>query len=272
MVFYFGSHITDDYITSVNDIYNLGGNIIQIFVSSNSDKEELLQLKTKLEKNSMKCVIHSTYLANIAKKWDEYSWWIKALELELEIANEIGAIGVVIHFGKQLNLSLEEAYNNMYSCLIYLLDKTRKYNHIKIFLETTAGQGTELCYKLEDLAYFFKKFTKCVDKNIKDRVKICLDTCHIFAAGYNIKSKSYIKMYLDTFEELIGLKHIQLIHLNDSKCELGCRIDRHENIGEGKIGLVGLRIIFDYFRKLNIPIILETPKNEKNEIKLLLNN
>ena len=158
----------------------------------------------------------------------------------------------------------------MFTSIIHLVNKTREYSSVKIFLETTAGQGTEMCYKLDDLAYFYNKFLRC-DKFIKDRVKLCLDTCHIFAAGYDIKTKSSIKKYLKKFNKLIGIKHINLIHLNDSKCDIGCRVDRHENIGNGYIGLSGLKMIFKYFKKLNIPIILETPNNGyQTEIKLLL--
>jgi len=269
MTFYFGSHIKGDLIDSVDDIYKSGGNFVQIFIK-NYNKDELLKFKDYLNENSMKCVIHSSYTINIAKNWDKYSWWMKELEIELETAYELGALGIVIHFGKQLELSKEEAYNNMFSAIIYLINKTKKYEDIKILLETTAGQGTEMCHNIDDLVYFFNKFKLCNNKHIKKRIKICLDTCHIFAAGYDIKTKYKIKHYLQMFEELIGIKYIQLIHLNDSKCDLGCRTDRHANIGNGYIGSEALSIIFNYFKKYNIPVILETPdKGYKTEIKLL---
>ena len=159
----------------------------------------------------------------------------------------------------------------MYSSLIHIHNSTKKYSNIKIFLETSTGQRTELCYKMEDLSYFYKKFSKNHNKEVKKRFKLCIDTCHIFSAGYCIKTKKNIKLFLEAFEEMIGLRYVGLIHLNDSKVECGKQVDRHQNIGEGFIGYNGLKYLFDYFRNLNIPIVLETPREGYiYEIKSLL--
>jgi endonuclease IV len=106
----------------------------------------------------MKVVVHSAYIHNVARNWDEYSWWIINLQSEIKYAHEIGAIGLVLHVGKQLDLSIEEAYNNMYSSLVYIHNKTRDYKDVIIMLETPTGQGSQLCYRIEDFAYFYKKF------------------------------------------------------------------------------------------------------------------
>ena len=275
---YFGAHFDlDNLIESAERIKNAGGNLIQIFLTlpgnsktkERSDKE-LNDFSQYLTINNMKVVVHSSYMHNIAKDWDEYSWWLKNLETEIQYCHKIKSIGLVLHFGKQLDLTIEETYNNMYTSLIYIHNKTINYKNIKIFLETSTGQGSEVCYKLEDLAHFFRKFSKNENKDIKNRFRICIDTCHIFSAGYNIKTKTDIKRYLEAFEELIGLRYVGLIHLNDSKAKMGEQIDRHNNIGKGYIGLEGLKCFYDYFKKLNVPIILETPDNGyKTEIKLL---
>lgn len=280
MKHYFGAHMDgDNLIEATEKIKNAGGNIVQIFLTmrgsvktEHKTNEELNNYKEYLTKNDMKVVVHSSYMHNISKEWDEYSWWIKNLEIEIKYCHIIGAIGLVLHFGKQLDLSIEEAYNNMYTALLYIHNKTLQYTDIPIFLETSTGQGSETCYRLEEMAHFFRKFSKNENKLIKNRFRLCVDTCHVFAAGYNIQTKKYIKSYLEAFEELIGIRYIALIHLNDSKVNLGEQKDRHDNIGKGYIGLTGLTEFFRYFKKLNVPIILETPDNGyRMEIKLLNN-
>lgn len=269
--FYFGSHINISYgIDNAIEIKKYNGNLIQIFIT-NLKSNDIKLIRDKLKENNIKIVVHSSYQHNIGRNWDRYSWWIKSIEQEIEKCYELDALGLVIHFGKQMDLTLEETYNNMYTSLIYIHNKTKKYKNIKILLETSTGQGSEVCFKIEDLAYFFKKFSNSDNKEIRNRFKLCIDTCHIFSAGYDIRSKNSVKLYLETFNELIGIKNIHLIHLNDCKVKLGDFRDRHQNIGKGYIGFVGLKIFFDYFRKLNIPIVLETPnEGYKNEIKLLI--
>jgi deoxyribonuclease-4 len=300
MEHYFGAHYdSHNLIESAEKIKRAGGNLIQIFItlpnqprnsknSSNSiapsfgkDEQlarqrsptELSDFKNHLLNNNMKVVVHSSYMHNIARNWNEYSWWIKNLETEIKYASYIGALGIVLHFGKILDLTIEEAYNNMYTSLVYVHNKTKEYSDIKIFLETSSGQGTESCTKIEDLAHFYKKISRNSNKEFKDRIKLCIDTCHIFAAGYNLETKKDIKRYLEIFEELIGIRYIYLIHLNDSKVKLGAMKDRHDNIGKGYIGLKGLTEFYKYFKNLGVPIILETPNNGYvTEIKLLKNS
>lgn len=278
MGFYFGSHVNilDVGIKNmIKIVKKAGGNLIQIFIplriNENVHKNKLMKTREYLKKKRMAIVIHSSYQHNLARNWDEHSWWLISLETEIISAYYLGAIGVVIHFGNQMSLSREEAYNNMYTSLIYIHNKTKKYKKVLILLETSTGQGTELCYKLEDLAYFYKKLSKNPNREIRERIKLCVDTCHVFAAGYNLKSINNVKLFIETFEELIGLRHIKLIHLNDCKVDAGEKKDRHQNIGKGYIGYENLKYIFDYFRKLEVPIVLETPNHGFiKEIKMLL--
>ena len=279
MVHYLGAHINplDDLINETDKVKKAGGNMVQIFLTLPGEKvamkqtqDDLKNYKDYLDKNGMKVVVHSSYTHNMAREWDKYSWWIKNLEIEIKYAHYIGAIGLVLHFGKSLELTKEEAYNNMYTSLIYIHNKTIQYKDVPILLETSTGQGTELCFKIEDLAHFYKKFSKNIT-DIKDRFKLCIDTCHVFSAGYDIRTKKGVTEYLKLFEKLIGLRYVRLIHLNDCKVELGKHVDRHENFGKGFIGLDGIKIIYKYFKKINIPIILETPnEGYNNEFKMLL--
>lgn len=278
MVFYFGSHVSlsNGLLDAAINVKNAGGNMVQIFLTATGEQKvskksepELLEFCKYLKHNNMKVVIHSSYMINIARTWNDHSWWLKVLQLEIKYAAKINAVGLVVHFGKQLDLTQREGYTNMFTSIMHVLTNTQKYSSVKLLLETTAGQGTEMCHRLEDLAYFYKKITKS-SNDIKNRIGICLDTCHIFAAGYNLKSKKNIMSYLESFDKLIGINNIYLIHLNDSKCDVGCRVDRHENIGKGYIGKKNLQILFDYFKKLNKYIILETPnEGYKKEIKAL---
>ncbi len=259
-------------IHAAKKIQKYNGNGMQFFITPEIKKMEqhkLSDFKKYVEDNKMFVVIHSMYTHNIAQNWDEYSWTMKSMEIEMSYADKLGANFFIVHFGKSMDLDIEIAYNNMYTFLLTFHNKT-KHIPTKILLETTAGQGTEMCHRLEDLAYFYKKISKSVNKEFRKRIKLCIDTCHLFAAGYDLRGEKKIKLFLETFNELIGLQHIKLVHFNDSKLDLGSRKDRHENIGTGYIGLESLNILHDIFANMNIPMILETPNNGyKTEIRLL---
>lgn len=273
MTFYFGSHIknNENVYDTILEVKKAGGNFIQLFPPKRTDRINTYKLKNFLKINNMKCVVHSSYIHNIAKKIEnDYDIYHKELQSETKYAEDIGAIGIVIHFGKQLDLPMNEALNNMYLRLLLLYENTKNYKS-KLILETSTGQGTELCHKLEDLAYFYRKISLNRNKQFSDRVKLCIDTCHIFSAGYNIKDKYQVDRYLEKFDFLIGLNNVVLIHLNDSKVKLGERKDRHENIGEGYIGIWGLKYFVSVFKLKNVPIVMETPgKTFEEEIRIFI--
>lgn len=279
---YIGSHLSistkykNPFIHMAKYILKYGGNLIELMIDpynkSLLSPQILDNFRIYSKKHNIATIVHASYTHNIAKTFDKYSVNIDILEKEIHFAHNIGAFCVVLHFGKQLHISLNSAYNNMIKTLLYIHHKTIKYKHILILLETPAGQGSELCYKLDDLALFFNKFVLSInDLDFVNRIKICVDTCHIFASGYDMRTKKSIINYFNKFNSLIGLEYIKLIHLNDSKYDLGQRKDRHANIGKGYIGFRGLKYIFDFFYNNNIPILLETPHNGFTyEIKMLL--
>ena len=132
------------HISSFNDIYKAyesGATIVQLF-TPNHKKE--VEYKNELDKYNLKSVIHISYSINLAKEWDEYSWWIVQFIKEIESAHKLNALCIVVHLGKQMELSKEEAYNNMYTTLLYVHEETKQYSNIKIVLETSTGQGSEL--------------------------------------------------------------------------------------------------------------------------------
>lgn len=252
-------NITDDSIKKLDELHEKHVDIVQIFVNSLSKNIEELAKKfnKKLKEYSMKCVVHISYTINCAKEWTHHSWWLNQFIAEINIAEICGAHYVVVHVGKKLDLTEPEALNNMYMSLIYVHEKTAKSN-VKILIETPAGQGTEMLTDVRSFAYFFTKISKHSNKKIQNRFGICVDTCHIFVAGEDIRKSS---KYFENFNDAIGLEHIKLIHLNDSKHDCGSKLDRHENIGEGYIGKIILTKLIKFFNKLEIPMVLETPKD-----------
>jgi deoxyribonuclease-4 len=130
---------------------------------------------------------------------------------------------------------------------------------VTVCLEATAGQGSNLGYTFEQLAYMIDKVED------KSQIGVCVDTCHIFAAGYPITEPSDYKKTMKQFSDIVGLDKLRVLHLNDSKKELGAKVDRHEHIGQGKIGIEAFRNILNDKKLAKIPMIIETPKEEDLE-------
>ena len=274
---YYGAHssIAKGIVKALETIKNAGGNIAQIFISNPQGRGTKARSKQEIESivkyqndNDIKLVIHSPYVLNFAKPFSQTNWWLKQMINELKIGASMNSLGSVVHFGKHLKLTRKEGLINMKKSFEYIIDNTPSNSFI--ILETAAGQGTELGYDLEEFAALYNSFS---DK-YKSRIKICIDTCHVFVAGYDLSSKTMVKAFFTKFNKLIGVKHVVLLHLNDSKPELGKRVDRHENIGKGKIGLTGLTEVIKYAKKKGIPMILETPAvkkstDVKNEIDII---
>jgi deoxyribonuclease-4 len=252
-------------IESLKYAKKIGCTHIQIF---NENIESYMHTKQILEKLDLKMIIHAPYIINIAANYDPSGWRTKYLFMEIENSIENGAIGIVIHLGKRLNVPIKTAYDNMYKILQACCEKIRKDKIFNIYLETTAGQGSELCWKLEDLAIFYNKIK--MNKKMS-RVKICLDTCHLFCAGYDIRTKKKVDKFINKFDKLIGVKYVGLMHINDSINDFNTHKDRHTNIGSGYINVEGLKHFYNFFANKNVPGILETPiGNYESEIKLLL--
>ena len=231
MDWYYGSHLSSENIfKSIDEIKNYGGNMIQIFVSnpigkpSKDSLEKYKKIGTEIKKYSINnltnIVIHSPYTLNFAKEFNEESYWIKNLILELRIAHEIGALGCVIHVGKYLEIEKVRGIENMLNSLKYIISiiKKEKLDSI-IILETASGQGTELLVTedntLDELSNFYHRFTK----EEKKKIKICVDTCHIYSGGFDISTKKKVRYFFLLFERMIGLEYLALIHFNDSKTE-----------------------------------------------------
>jgi len=168
----------------------------------------------------------------------------------------LGAIGVVIHMGHnttRLKITNEQAINNYIKGIKTVLAKSDKES--TIIFETGAGQGDEICTSLFDLAKLRNKFTEIE----KERIKFCIDTCHIYSAGYDVGNPYYVKMLENLIGTLLGWNNVIAIHLNDSECSLNCRKDRHADIGKGRIDMDGLMEFIKICINKKIPMFLETP-------------
>ena len=194
-------------------------------------------------------VIHAPYIINLANNLDKdkYLFSVNFLCEELNRANMLGVKRVVLHPGSFTSLSLDDGINNIINALNLIIKPNLD---VSICLETMAGKGTEVGFKLEHI----KRIIDGVKYN--DKLMVCLDTCHLNDSGYDI---SNFDKFLDEFDKIIGIEKIGCVHVNDSKNVLGSRKDRHENIGFGTIGFDSLINVIYNERIENVPKILETP-------------
>jgi hypothetical protein len=161
-----------------------------------------------------------------------------------------------MHPGSHVGAGIEQGLKQLTKNLDRAFEKAAQATAVMVLLETTAGQGTVLGSRFEELAYIisYSKYS--------DRLGVCYDTCHTFAAGYDISTKKGYRKTFSDFESIIGLDRLKFFHLNDSKKELGSRVDRHDHIGKGKIGLTGFRQLLNDPRFAAHPMVLETPKEK----------
>ena len=261
-----GSHVSyksnDQLIGSVKEAISYGANTFMFYTGApqNTMRGSIdLELRDRayalMKENNIdidKVIVHAPYIVNLANT-ENFDFSVSFLKKEVERCSILGIKYMVLHPGSAVNSSREEALTNISEGLNLILDNN--YN-VKILLETMAGKGNEVGKTFDEL--------KTIIDNVKykDKIGVCLDTCHLNDAGYNIKEFDYI---LDEFDKKIGIKYIGCIHVNDSKNILGSHKDRHENIGLGTIGFDNLINVI-YNKKLeNVPKILETPYVTKND-------
>jgi len=205
--------------------------------------------------------IHASYLINIASP-DEALWEksYQALKVEVERAGALGIPLITFHPGSFVKSDEETGLASISRGVSRLLEETAESApQTTICLETMAGQGTNLGHRFEQLAYMLQH------GGPSDRLGICFDTCHVFSAGYDIRTPQAYAATMEEFERIIGLEHIKFFHFNDSKFELGQRKDRHAHIGQGYIGLDGFANFVNDSRWANHAAHLETPKKEEDD-------
>ena len=201
---------------------------------------------------------HASYLINLASP-DKTLWKksVDAMIVELQRANLLGIPYVVVHPGAYTTSSEAKGIRAIIRALNEIARQTRRLDSICL-LETTAGQGSCLGHTFEQLARMLD------GARDPDRLGVCFDTCHVFAAGYPLATEKEYRATMRAFNRLIGVKQIKAIHLNDSKREFGSRVDRHEHIGKGCLGREPFRNLLGDRRFRKVPMYLETPKGERN--------
>jgi len=226
---------------------------------SSLDKKEVNEFRVSIESTDLSPVfLHMPYLPNIASlKSKFYNRSIDSIAEDLKRADQLGAQYLIIHIGHRLESSEDEAIEAVSRGINQAFEKVR--NSIILLMENTAGQGTEIGYK-------FEQIKKIIDQVMqKERMGVCLDTAHSFEAGYDLSKKEGIERTLESFDRMIGLKRLHLLHLNDSKTPLGSRKDRHWHIGEGYIGIEGFRNLVNHPLLRHLPGIMETPRKDTVE-------
>lgn len=245
---------------------SIGCTTIQVFTKSNRQwhakpitEEQAEAFRAAVKGSDIHPIVaHATYLINIGssdKALEKKS--IKAVIDELERCNMLGIPYLVLHPGSRLKSSEEECLERIAKNLDAIFEADA--GNTKILLETMAGQGSSMCHTFEQIATIRKHSVH------KQRIGVCLDTCHAFAAGYDFTTPHGYKAMWDEFDSAIGLNHLYAIHINDSMKGLGSHVDRHEDIGKGKIGLEAFEMLFNDPRFFDVPKILETPENKQEK-------
>ena len=261
-------------VRSIEYAKTIKAEVIQVFGSSprtwatpipNPKMDELfIEKATALDIESY---VHASFLINLGSPTSTtYENSLNATKYSLERGRQIGAKGVVVHTGSAVDEAHEKkAWKQIHEGVMRILNSLDDQDPW-LLLEPTAGQGKSLVKRLEDLTKYFEAL------EWHPKVGICLDTCHVFAAGHDIKKPGGMKETLDLLVEIVGIERIQLIHTNDSMDKCGNLKDRHQNIGKGEIGITPFQDLISHPAVLNAPLVLETPGAEPehgSEVALL---
>lgn len=237
---------------------------IQIFTKSNRQwqakpltEEQIILFKETVNNSTIHPIVtHACYLINIAAQDSQlYEKSVNALIEELERCEQLGIPYLVLHPGSSTGHSEREALQKLINGINTALEKAK--SSTMLLLETMAGQGSILCATLEQLAFTLNGIKKV------SQVGICIDTCHMFAAGYDFTTPEKYYALWREFDQIIGIEKIKVIHLNDSQKKCGSRVDRHANIAQGEIGEKAFSLLMNDPRFFNIPKILETPQTSE---------
>ncbi len=262
-----GAHmsIAGGFEKSIERGLRVGCDTIQIFSKSNNQweappitQEQVERFRQAAKASGIQPVFsHTAYLINVGspdKETQKRS--VKALQVEVERAAALGLSFIVLHPGSHKETGEEECLKKIAGSVADILKATGG-SSVKVLYEIAAGQGSCVGHRFEHLAELLKL------TGHPERVGICLDTCHLFAAGYDIRTPAAYERTMKEFDRVVGIKRVEAIHLNDSKKELGSRVDRHEHIGKGQIGLEAFRCLLNDKRFSHLPMVLETPKDEE---------
>ena len=264
---YIGSHVgfnkNTQILGSLEEALSYGANTFMFYTgapqnTARSVIEDGLTLEALMKMKEVgidysKVVVHAPYIINLCNE-EKFSFSVNFLTEEIERVNKLGVKYMVLHPGSHVGLGVEKGIENIIKGLNMVFTNVKDTNNVVILLETMAGKGSEIGSRLEEI----KQIIDGVED--KKHIGVCLDTCHLNDAGYDMGD---IDSFLEKFDKIIGLDRIGCIHINDSKNERSSHKDRHENIGFGTIGFDNLIKIIYHDKLEEIPKILETPYVEK---------
>ncbi|MBR56201.1 deoxyribonuclease IV [Candidatus Poribacteria bacterium] len=243
--------------------HKLGCDAIQIFVTNpnrwsgsalSSEQVESFR-KTHKQTNIQQVIVHDIHLTNLASpKAETQDKSIQAFAWQLGLVEQLGLEYFVTHLGSHLGAGEPEGLGVLSQSLNHILDESRS---VTVLLETTAGQGRNLGYRFEHLQQIISQSSQ------PDRLGVCFDTCHVFAAGYDLRTEEDYYRTFNQFDQIVGLSQIKAFHLNDAKSGFGSRVDRHDHIGQGNIGLTAFELLVNDPRFQGRPMIIETPEMNK---------
>lgn len=255
---------------SVKRAVDLGCESYQIFTKNQRqwkapplDPVEISEFRKELDKTGIGPLIsHDSYLINLAApKPEVFKRSVDAFSDEIGRAEIVGAEFLVIHPGSHLGEGIDTGIKRIAEGIDLAwsryLDSSGSGKTTRILLETTAGQGTSIGFEFNHLMHIIDL------TSIPDRIGVCLDTCHVFAAGYDISTPEGYENTMDDLISIVGQERICAFHLNDSKKGLGSRVDRHENIGDGMIGTTAFKLLVNDTRFTDTPMILEIPGDDE---------
>ena len=253
---------------SVDNAVAMGCSAFQIFTrnprgwaAKTLSKDDITSFKEKLAASKIDrfaTVAHMPYLPNLSSPEDDpFTKSLNSLIDEIKRCSKLGIPYLVAHLGSHKGSGDKKGIEKLVKAFTKAAKETT--DDVTILLENTAGQKNSVGSDFEQLASILFQLKP------EKRFGVCLDTCHAFAAGYDLRTKKSATSILEKFEKVIGIERLKIVHLNDSKGEIGCNIDRHEHIGLGQIGEVGLAQVIKFSNSRNIPIILETPIDEKRD-------
>ena len=267
---FLGAHqsIAGGIYNAIEAAYDIGTDTVQIFtknsnrwVGKNISQEDINKFfKYKEEYKIKQIVAHASYLINLSSSDNDLlekskKCWTEDIDNCIKLKIKY----LVLHPGSHKGKGEEKGIKNISKALNEIFESYKNYD-FQILLETTAGQGNSIGHKIEHLKNIFSLI------KYKEKIAFCLDTCHLFAAGYDFRDKINYNKFKEKLK-ILDLSLIKAIHLNDSKKDLGSRIDRHEHIGKGKIGIKAFSFFLNDKDFIDIPFIIETPKADNMDKK-----
>lgn len=235
---------------------------MEITAHSVNSKEKNNIDKPKIDSSAI--FVHMPYLPNLSSPNKKiYDQSVQVLTDELKRSSALDIQYLVVHLGSHQGEGIKKGVEQLVKACSRAINKASRKNTVCILLENSAGQKNTVASNFDELRIILDKLYDYNSSGKKDRFGICLDTCHAFASGYDLASKDAVDETMDKFDSQVGLRHLKLIHLNDSRDKFFSRRDRHEHVGLGEIGKEGFNAFLKHKSHKDVPLIMETPIDKR---------